>query len=284
MTLSRRGDYVTRAAISLARAFDGGDHRKIRELVGDTEIPTTFAAQILGDLVRAGLAESKAGKQGGYRLSREPDQITILEVIEAGEGPLRPEHCALGTGPCRWEQVCPLHETWSAASTGLRSVLAETSLAEVAERDLAMELGVYPTPEDSHREHPTVIDITDRAQVELSSSDARAALGRLPAQIGFLLDASAAEASLAREQPMRRRTPPDRYLVTWRVEEPVDVTRFEGEMTVSPVDDQRCELELAGSWHRANPRLGDTPAETRQHARQAVRRFLRNLTRELEAS
>ncbi|MGO8876479.1 MAG: RrF2 family transcriptional regulator [Acidimicrobiales bacterium] len=151
MTLSNRGDYVVRSAMSLAQAFDGGSALKLRELVADTEIPATFASQILGDLVRAGLVLSRAGREGGYRLSRSPDTISLLEVVEAAEGPLHAEHCALGKGPCRWDAVCPMHDTWIAATAAMRDTLAATSLDHLAERDLAIAAGTYEAPADSHR-------------------------------------------------------------------------------------------------------------------------------------
>ncbi|MFZ2056251.1 MAG: Rrf2 family transcriptional regulator [Acidimicrobiales bacterium] len=70
MTLSKRGDYVVRSAISLTRALEEGVPRKVREIVGETEIPQTSASQILADLVQAGVACSRAGRSGGYRLAR----------------------------------------------------------------------------------------------------------------------------------------------------------------------------------------------------------------------
>lgn len=151
VTLSKRGDYVMRAAICLARAFEKGDPRKIREVASIAEIPISFTAQVLSDLVRAGLAVSRAGRTGGYWLSRAPGEISVLEVIEAGEGEIHSDICAMGNGPCRWDDVCPLHESWRAALFAFRSGLKDSTLAEVAERDVQLELGVYGVPADSHR-------------------------------------------------------------------------------------------------------------------------------------
>lgn len=176
MTLSKRGDYVMRSAIALARAYEGGGPRKIRELVADTEVPRTFASQILADLVRAGLAVSRAGRDGGYRLSRSPELISVLQVVEAAEGPLRAERCALGEGPCRWDDVCPLHETWSEASARLAELLAATTLAEVAARDEAIEAGRYAVPVDAHRSHARSVELADLVHVELSAPAVHAAL------------------------------------------------------------------------------------------------------------
>ncbi len=151
MTLSNRGDYVVRSAICLAKAFGDDKPVKLREVVEDTAVPSTFASQILGDLVRAGLASSKAGRDGGYRLTRPPRDITVLEVVEAAEGPLHAERCALGEGPCRWEDVCPMHDTWTAATTALRETLSRTALLHLAVRDAEISSGATPPPADSHR-------------------------------------------------------------------------------------------------------------------------------------
>jgi len=150
ITLSKRGDYVIRSAICLARASHEDKPVKIRELVADTYVPSTYASQILGDLVRAGIATSRAGRDGGYRLARPAETVTALEVVESAEGPLRPDRCALGDGPCRWEAVCPMHETWMAATAVLRDALAATTLALLAQRDADIELGRY-SPSDFHR-------------------------------------------------------------------------------------------------------------------------------------
>lgn len=155
---------MVRSAICLARA--DGQFRKIREVVAEMEVPATFASQCLADLVRTGLAISKAGKHGGYRLARPAETISLLEVVEAGEGPLVADRCALGEGPCRWEEVCPLHATWGQATAALREVLASSSLAELVERDSALEAGTYPVPNDAHRSVPHTVGIAGGGQSE----------------------------------------------------------------------------------------------------------------------
>ena len=153
MTLSNRGDYVVRSAICLAKAWPAGSPVKLRELVADTQMPLSFASQIAGDLVKAGLATSKAGRDGGYRLARPPREISVLEVVESAEGPLRAERCALNEGPCRWEAACPMHDTWMAATAALRETLATTTLRHLAERDEEIAAGSY-RPTDTHRHPP----------------------------------------------------------------------------------------------------------------------------------
>ncbi len=169
LTLSKRGDYVVRSALSLARAYSTGEYRKIREVVAEMGVPQTFASQILKDLVNANLAESRAGKDGGYRLSKDPAQIDVLSVVEAGEGPLKSDRCALGDGPCRWDQVCPLHAIWTQATLAMRRVLEKTSLSDLVDNDMAIESGLMAIPVDSHRHNRVVVDIRDSIQIEFDS-------------------------------------------------------------------------------------------------------------------
>lgn len=151
LTLSRRGDYVVRAAIALARAFAQGGYRKIREVAEEMRLPRTYTPQILNALAQAHLAEARAGQQGGYRLLRDPATITLLEVVEAAEGPLRPARCTLRDGPCRWDDMCPLHPAWEQAVSALRLTLEKTSLASISAVDARLDAGDYPVPAESHR-------------------------------------------------------------------------------------------------------------------------------------
>lgn len=153
LTLSRRGDYVVRAAICLAAAWDGnGAYRKIREVADEMELPLSYTPQVLGLLARANLAEAKAGREGGYRLVRAPKDISLLEVIEAAEGSLISQRCPLRGGPCRWDDVCAVHPTWVKASEAIRKVLAKTTLDDVVTVDRDLGSGVtIGSPPAGHR-------------------------------------------------------------------------------------------------------------------------------------
>ncbi|MDA8312184.1 MAG: Rrf2 family transcriptional regulator [Actinomycetota bacterium] len=299
MTLSKRGDYVMRSAIALARAYETGGPRKIREVVAQTEVPRTFASQILADLVRAGLATSRAGRDGGYRLSRPPEEISVLEVVEAAEGPLRAERCALGEGPCRWEAVCPLHETWGRATSRLAELLAGTTLAEVAARDADIEAGRYRVPADAHRSHAGAVELSDLVHVELPALAVHralgghhswsAVLGAAVHEAGELQGGTPSEATrLVAEcsidaAPRTEGADPAVYVLGWRLSEPGGRSHFEGELRVEPLDADRCELQVSGTWHQA---VGDgTPLDTDalgRRARRVVRALMRRVARELD--
>lgn len=151
LTLTRRGDYVVRAAISLARAHGRGGYRKIREVSEEMALPRSYTPQILNLLARSGMAEARAGRDGGYRLSRPPAEVSLCELVEAAEGPLRPSRCSLRGGPCHWEDMCALHPAWEAATQALITRLQVTSLAELAETDAGLATGTHPIPETAHR-------------------------------------------------------------------------------------------------------------------------------------
>jgi len=152
LALSKKGDYVVRAAIALARGWESGGYRKIREVSEEMDLPLSYTPQILSALAHAGLAKARAGRDGGYRLSRPPAAITLLEIVEAAEGSLTPAECALRGGPCRWDDVCALHPAWSTATRALRDSLQGETLAQIALVDEALEAGNFPTPADSHRQ------------------------------------------------------------------------------------------------------------------------------------
>lgn len=302
LTLSKRGDYVVRSAICLARAYESGQPKKLREVSAEMDVPRTFVSQILGDLVRAGLATSAFGKDGGYRLARAPGETTLLEVVEAAEGPLAPERCALGDGPCRWEAVCPLHETWGSVTLSLRGVLAAVTLATLADRDRAIEAGTYPVPADAHRLASAAVAVADSVQVELP---APAVATRLRSEGSWLAPfaeaASGSEATRVRVGPggpawlgkivaVRLGEPSgtDEALVVpliWEATGPAGLfPRLEGELRLSAVDPERSELGLSGHYRPPLGRAGHVIDEAllARVARATVRSFLRRVAHALE--
>lgn len=152
MQVSARADYAMRAMAELAaaqiKAEDGPDIGKGRagsltgiEISEAQEIPRKFLQNILFDLNRAGLAKTQRGAGGGYRLARNPDEITLADIIRAVEGPLAnvrgewPEDLAY-TGSAE-----PLSEVWIAVRASLRSVLEGVTLQDVASRQLPAQIG-----------------------------------------------------------------------------------------------------------------------------------------------
>lgn len=306
LTLSKRGDYVVRAALSLAGAYASGEQKKIREVVAEMGVPQTYASQILTDLVRTKLAVSKAGRDGGYRLARSPESITLLEVVEAGEGPLRAERCALSDGPCRWDAVCPLHTAWGGATANFRAALAKTTLAEILGQDEALRMPNHEVPGDSHRHGAVTVLVEDWVQVEAGLMAVADYLDDLETTVESHIVSAYEEAETLRRavdgaslpwtpgsvtavvQKMATKVPSGdalSYQITWQAGGTRGPqSRLEGELNVVSIDEDRTELRLSSTF-RPPPKSAESDmALTEKLSRATVRSALRILARSIEGA
>ncbi len=100
------------------------------------ELGTTagFVPQVVGPLVRAGWVGSDPGPTGGYAVLVEPGHLSVLEVIEAVDGPTDLGRCVVADRPCARGPVCALHRAWERARTELVTALGGLTLADLALR------------------------------------------------------------------------------------------------------------------------------------------------------
>lgn len=130
MRVSAKTDYALRAMAELAAAPPGPV--KGERLASSQEIPLKFLENILTELRRAELVATQRGAEGGYRLARPADEITLADVIRAVDGPLanvrgeRPDVVAYAGA------AEPLQDVWLAVRTSLRAVLETVTLADLA--------------------------------------------------------------------------------------------------------------------------------------------------------
>ncbi|KOT32885.1 Rrf2 family transcriptional regulator [Streptomyces caelestis] len=135
MRISARADYAVRAALQLAASQDGGP-LKAEAIAEAQDIPHKFLEGILNDMRRGGLVLSRRGGNGGYRLAKPSESISIADVIRVVDGPLvsvrgvRPPELSY-TGPA--ESLLPL---WIALRSNVREILEGVSLADVASAQL----------------------------------------------------------------------------------------------------------------------------------------------------
>lgn len=147
LDLGRRADYAIRATLHLAGVAP--DARvKARVIAEAMAIPGSYVAPILAELAKTGIADSVAGPQGGYRLARPPDELTLAEVVAAVELEAAPPTCILRGGPCRWDDMCAVHVPWLRATDAIAAELESTTFAEVLAIDRALEHGSYEIPAD----------------------------------------------------------------------------------------------------------------------------------------
>jgi Rrf2 family protein len=134
MRVSAKADYAIRALVEVAAA--GGGPVKADRISQAQEIPAKFLENIMSDLRNAGLVRSQRGIEGGYWLARPAEQVSLAEVIRAVEGPIANVR---GVGPQDVEYggaAGRLREVWIAVRASLRSVLEETTIADLARGEL----------------------------------------------------------------------------------------------------------------------------------------------------
>ncbi len=131
MQLSRRGDYGVRVILDLA-SQPPGTSIPAHEIAKRQQIPTAFLGKIISQLAIAGLVDTRRGARGGVTLARSPEQITLLEVVEALEGTITLNPCLIRAGVCPLDKTCPVHDTWAEAQRALKAVLAKTTFAQLA--------------------------------------------------------------------------------------------------------------------------------------------------------
>jgi Rrf2 family protein len=128
LEVTRRADLATRALTALAGA---GRRVKAKELAEQLETTTGFVPQVLNPLVERGWVRSDPGPSGGYSSLVPVAELTVLDVIEAVDGPTDTGRCVVADRPCRSDETCVLHGAWEIARTQLLEALARTSVAEL---------------------------------------------------------------------------------------------------------------------------------------------------------
>ena len=131
--VSTRGDYASRALLSLALHPDETGPTSVRDIAQRTALPQPYLEQILLALKGAGLVRSKRGVGGGYVLAREPAQIALSEILSAVDGPIvagdfGEPHT---DGACDHEGQCVLLAIWADVGEHMRAYLASVSLADI---------------------------------------------------------------------------------------------------------------------------------------------------------
>jgi Rrf2 family protein len=148
--ITRQADYAVRSVLDLAMrqpeaaAFS-------REIAERQDIPASFLAKILTRLAAHGIVQTQRGINGGVRLARPANLITVLEVVEAIDGPLSLNLCVRAPGLCPRDMDCVVHPIWQMITHELRERLGGitfASLAAAAEDQpagLGLSTGANPT-------------------------------------------------------------------------------------------------------------------------------------------
>src|SRR5215213_1210327 len=130
MQITRQADYAVRAVLHLARM--GNTERSATSTVAkEQHIPPSFLAKIISQLSIAGLLHTYRGARGGLTLARDPQNITLLEVVEAIDGPIQLNECVGNIGVCTFDDNCPIKPVWCSAQQELVSRLKSTNFGDL---------------------------------------------------------------------------------------------------------------------------------------------------------
>jgi len=118
MQITRQADYAVRAVLYLASLSNGG-RAPTSQIAREQQIPPSFLAKIVSQLSVAGVVQTSRGARGGVSLARPSSDITLLEVIEAIDGPITLNECVIDPSTCPFGDSCPVNEIWCEAQAKL---------------------------------------------------------------------------------------------------------------------------------------------------------------------
>ena len=111
MQITRQADYALRTIIYLSR-LEPEQKAPTSIIAKKQHIPSSFLAKIISQLSVAGLIHTARGARGGVSLAKDPDEISVLEVVEAIDGPVMLNECTTNPGICPFSDDCPMRVIW----------------------------------------------------------------------------------------------------------------------------------------------------------------------------
>jgi Rrf2 family transcriptional regulator, cysteine metabolism repressor len=133
MKVSTRGEYGVRAMVALAHHYGVGP-MSITAVAKESSVPYAYLEQLIVPLRKAGLVESKRGAQGGYQLTRPPEEVRVGDVYRVMEGPVAPMDCVSENEA---DQTCPLIDgcetrpVWLKVRDSIAATLDSMTLADL---------------------------------------------------------------------------------------------------------------------------------------------------------
>lgn len=136
MEITRQADYAVRAVLYLAQS-GLGTRASTAQIARAQRIPPTFLAKIVSQLSAAGILKATRGARGGVMLGRPADEISLLEIVEAIDGPVKLNECVLDHKACPMGDGCAVRPVWCDAQSELVMRLERTKFSHLVR--LALE-------------------------------------------------------------------------------------------------------------------------------------------------
>lgn len=137
MQITRQADYALRAMLYLTQ-LEPSQRAATSQIADEQHIPPSFLAKIISQLSIAGLIHTSRGARGGVSLARPPEEITILEVVEAIDGPIALNECTHSASTCTFGETCPLRPLWCETQSELVDRLRNTTFAQFVGANLPL--------------------------------------------------------------------------------------------------------------------------------------------------
>lgn len=144
LRLSKKADYALMAMTHLATRPEPGASASAREIAEAYDIPAELLAKVLQRLVRARMLVSAQGTRGGYRLARPPDAISIADVIQAVDGPVRVTACSPDDHRCDQYSKCSIRDPLWRIRGRIYETLNTVTVAELASGEAEPPAGGAP--------------------------------------------------------------------------------------------------------------------------------------------
>lgn len=132
MQITRQADYALRAMLFLSR-LDAGQRAATSQIAEDQEIPPSFLAKIISQLSIAGLIHTSRGARGGVSLARKVEDISLLDIVEAIDGPITLNECTKNPDACSFGESCPIHDVWCETQAELVEKLKSATFDKLLE-------------------------------------------------------------------------------------------------------------------------------------------------------
>lgn len=132
MQITRQADYAVRAVLYLASLGDS-NRAPTSQIAREQHIPPSFLAKIVSQLSVAGVFQTSRGARGGVTLARPKDEISLLEVIEAIDGPITLNECVTDPAVCNFGDDCLVKEVWCDARAKLVEQLAAADFGTLSD-------------------------------------------------------------------------------------------------------------------------------------------------------
>jgi Rrf2 family protein len=129
MQITRETDYAIRCVDYLSDKW--GSVTMVDEISKGKCVPKSFLAKILQKLTKASIVKSYRGVKGGFELARPPKDITLLDVIEAIQGPVAMNVCALDEAMCGFSSSCAIHPVWIEIRREIERILKKNNFAKL---------------------------------------------------------------------------------------------------------------------------------------------------------